>query len=240
MKDAGRVLSIYQTFQHDKSAHEQPRYVDGTPSLFSWPEYQEYRDHNEVLSGLAAYAPFEATLDTATAARKVQGELVSCNYFAVLGKTPVLGRDFSLEDCKSRGASPYIILGQAFWKAKFAMNPNVLGSTVTVNRHPFTVIGIAGEAFAGTSMAAADFWAPMTMQQELRPRGTEIYLDNGRGQGPAARTGGTAEDQRRKHGYARGGLWPGNDSRTSERSAAGVHWACAESLRFLHRNLKAS
>ncbi len=47
-----------------------------------------------------------------------------------------------------------------------------------VNRHPFTVIGIAPEAFAGTSMAAADFWAPMTLQQELRPRGAEIYLDN--------------------------------------------------------------
>src|SRR5690349_8177366 len=110
VKDAGRVVSIYQVFRRVQSAHEQPRYVDGTPSLFSWPEYQDYRDHNEVLSGLAAYAPFEATLDTATAARKVLGELVSCNYFAVLGKRPVLGRDFSREDCKSRGASPYIVL----------------------------------------------------------------------------------------------------------------------------------
>ncbi len=178
VKDAGRVVSIYQTFQHDKSAHEQPRYVDGTPSLFSWPEYQEYRDHNEVLSGLAAYAPFEATLDTATAARKVQGELVSCNYFAVLGKTPVLGRDFSREDCQSRGTSPYIILSQAFWQSRFGRNSNVLGSSIIVNRHPFTVIGIAPESFAGTSMAAVDFWAPSAMQQELRPRGTVPYLDN--------------------------------------------------------------
>ena len=178
VKDASRVVSIYQVFHKDKNGHEQPRYVDGTPSLFSWPEYQEYRDHNEVLSGLAAYAPFEGTLDTATAARKVQGELVSCNYFAVLGRTPVLGRDFSREDCKSRDASPYIILSQAFWQSRFSRNPNVLGSSIVVNRHPFTIIGIAPEAFAGASMAAADFWAPMTMQQQLRPRGVEIYLDN--------------------------------------------------------------
>jgi len=178
VKDAGRVVSLYQIFHQKQNAHEQNRYVDGTPSLFSWPEYQEYRDHNEVLAGLAAYAPFEATLDTATAARKVQGELVSCNYFAVLGKTPALGRDFSLDDCKSRGASPYIILSQGFWQSHFSKNPSILGSSIVVNRHPFTIIGIAPGAFAGTSMAAADFWAPMTMQQELRPRGAEVYLDN--------------------------------------------------------------
>src|SRR5260370_26961554 len=44
VKDAGRVVSIYQVFHKDKNGHEQPRYVDGTPSLFSWPEYEEYRD----------------------------------------------------------------------------------------------------------------------------------------------------------------------------------------------------
>src|SRR5690349_18335115 len=52
VKDAGRVVSLYQIFHQKQNAHEQNRDVDGTPSLFSWPEYQEYRDHNEVLSGL--------------------------------------------------------------------------------------------------------------------------------------------------------------------------------------------
>src|SRR5215471_13585894 len=91
-KDAGRVISIYQVFRHIPD-----RRVSGTRSLFSRSEYEEYRDNNRVLSGLAAYAPFGATLSSAGNARSVQGQLVSCNYFSVLGRTPVLGRDFSSE-----------------------------------------------------------------------------------------------------------------------------------------------
>jgi predicted permease len=164
VKDAGRVVSVYQNFKNVKT-----RNVHGASSLFSWSEYEEYRDNNRVLSGLAAFAPFEATLGTADGARPVQGQLVSCNYFSVLGRTPVLGRDFSGEECKAPNASPYVVLSHAFWETHFGSGPRVLGQSVVVNRHKFTVIGVAPQAFPGTWMSAADFWAPITMEQALMP-----------------------------------------------------------------------
>ena len=93
VKDAGDVISVYQIFNHGRN-----RNVHGTQSLFSWPEYGRYRDENRTLSGLAAYAPVEVTFSAPAASRVIEGQLVSCNYFSVVGTAPVLGRDFSGED----------------------------------------------------------------------------------------------------------------------------------------------
>jgi macrolide transport system ATP-binding/permease protein len=169
VKDAGRVVSIYQIFRHI-----QDRHVSGTHSLFSMTEYEEYRDHNRVLSGVAAYAPFAATMNSSGSARSVQGQLVSCNYFSVLGRAPVLGRDFSDQECRSPDASPQVILSHAFWQTRFGSDPAVLGRSLLVNRRHFTIIGIAPKNFPGTFVTATDLWAPITMQEALNPGQKEL------------------------------------------------------------------
>jgi len=117
VRDSGRVITIYQEYRNVKT-----RNIHGSPTLFSWSEYKQYRDSNQVLSGVAAYHPFGATFGSAQAVRTVQGQLVSCNYFSVLGRLPVLGQDFSLDNCKTPEASPYIVLSHAFWRAQFGMD----------------------------------------------------------------------------------------------------------------------
>jgi predicted permease len=172
VKDAGRVVSIYQNFKNVKT-----RNTHGAVTLFSWSEYEEYRDNNLVLAGLAAFAPFDATLGTAEGVRRVQGQLISCNYFFVLGRRPVLGRDFSGEECKAPNASPYIVLSHAFWKARFGSNPRVVGQPAVLNRHEFTIIGVAPVGFPGTWLSATDFWAPITMEKALMPGNEGLMSD---------------------------------------------------------------
>ena len=169
VKDAGGVVSIYQIFRHI-----QDRHVSGTHSLFSMTEYEEYRDHNRALSGLAAYVPFAATMNSSGSARSVQGQLVSCNYFSVLGRAPVLGRDFSDQECRSPDAGPQVILSHAFWQTQFGSDPTVLGRSLLVNRRHFTIIGIAPKNFPGTFVTATDLWAPITMQEALNPGQKEL------------------------------------------------------------------
>lgn len=169
VKDAGRVVSIYQVFRHSPNRH-----VAGTHSLFSLSEYEEYRDHNRVLSGLAAYVPFGATMNSSGSARSVQGQLVSCNYFSVLGRAPFLGRDFLDQECKSPDASPQIILSHAFWQSQFGSDPTVLGRSLLVNRRHFTIVGVAPKNFPGTFVTATDFWAPISMQEALNPGEKEL------------------------------------------------------------------
>jgi predicted permease len=168
-KDSGRVLSIYQELRNIKA-----RNIHGNRSLVSWSEYEQYRDNNQVLSGLAAYAPFEASFGSAAGVRQVQGQLVSCDYFTILGRAPVLGRNFSSADCKSPGTSPYIIVSHVFWRTHLGGDATVLDKPVVVNRHKFTIIGVAPEGFPGTDMIVTDFWAPITMQEQLVPG--EQYL----------------------------------------------------------------
>src|SRR3954464_4861882 len=78
VEDAGRVVSVYQIFQGDKT-----RRVHGQSSFFSYPEYLDYRDHNEVFSGLVAYTPLVQAAFSSTG-RLLVGQLASCNYFEVL------------------------------------------------------------------------------------------------------------------------------------------------------------
>ena len=93
---------------------------------------------------------------------------VSGNYFDMLGVQPALGRFFHSSDEHGPNSAPYIVLSDAFWRSLFHADPHVIGKTVDVNAHPFTVIGIAPPDFHGTeSFMWADFWIPMVNQQQI-------------------------------------------------------------------------
>lgn len=159
--NSGRVISIYQTFRGSVS-----RNVSGEPSFFSYPEYQNYRDHNHTLSGLAAYAEVKASLG---GVEFLQGQLVTCDYFAVLGIAPAAGRGFGPDECRGADANPVAVISDDLWRKDFHGDPAVMGRTITLNRHAFTIVGIAPKDFHGTEPIASQFWAPVTMQAELLP-----------------------------------------------------------------------
>ena len=157
--DAGRVVSVYQSFRGKIN-----RNANGSISYFSYPEYLNYRDNNHVLSGLAVSANAPASLGGADA-RHIEGQVV--NFFTVLGRSPILGREFSADECAQPDAAPVAILSNLFWTTQFHGDPEVIGSTILLNRRPFTVIGIAPQDFTGTGMTRSSYWAPVVMAGTL-------------------------------------------------------------------------
>ena len=165
--DSHRVVGIYQLF----FGHFR-RNVHGSGSMFSYPEYLEYRDHNHVFSGLTAFQPFvEATVSGYP--QQLTGSLTTCNYFDVLRAPIALGRGFLPSECAAEGSGPVVVLSDGLWRGAFGADPHIVGKIVRLNRQPLTVVGVAGSGFHGTEVIADDFWVPVVMQQLVARAGPE-------------------------------------------------------------------
>jgi len=138
-------------------------------TIQSYLNYKDYRDRNNVFSGLMAYrfAPMSLSLDNRN--ERVWGYLVSGNYFDTLGAQPALGRYFLPEEDKTPGSHPVAVITHACWQKRFAAQ-NVIGQSIRINGHVFTIVGVAPEGFRGTEIAyAPDLFVPMMMAHEIEP-----------------------------------------------------------------------
>src|SRR5579864_1467682 len=124
------------------------------PSVgFNYPDYEYFRDHNQVFAGVLAEGGGGALSMTVSGegshggSQLVRGTMVTGNYFAVLGVTPALGRLFTSEDNKTAGGHPVAILSYDFWRNRFGGDPRVLGRKITLNGYPFTIIGVSRQGF---------------------------------------------------------------------------------------------
>lgn len=172
---AQEVLSIDQILRFRGQGN---RYIHNNEGYVSWSEYRDYRDHNNVFSGVAAYEPYvEATLGGGNA-RQILGTAASCNYFDVLEESPVLGRGFASADCSSVGANAVAILSDSMWRQQFGADPAVVGKPIILNRTAYTVIGIARPGFTGTEPIPSAFWVPVTMDRALEPSENRLANDN--------------------------------------------------------------
>ncbi len=154
------------------------RDVHGEGSMFSYPEYLNYRDHNHVFTGLVAYEPFvDATLAGGTV-QQLSGTLASCNYFEVLDEHPVRGRGFADSDCAASGENAVVVLSDGLWRTRFGADPSLIGKRIILNRTAYTVIGIARPGFTGTEPVSSAFWVPITMQKVLEPVRDRLVEDN--------------------------------------------------------------
>jgi len=150
----------------------------------SYPDYLDLRDRNRSFESLAAYRITEAGLDTAQNPSRVFLFEVSGNYFDALRIQPYLGRFFHASDERRPNSAPYIALSYAYWHTHFQDDRGVVGHVVQVNKHPFTIVGVAPPGFHGTLLFAyPDFFLPMINQEQvegrniLNARGTAwIYL----------------------------------------------------------------
>jgi predicted permease len=140
----------------------------------SYPNYLDYRQQSETLSGIMGYTNFFANLSIQGSSELVVGELVTDNYFSVLGVQPALGRAFSPDEFAAPGAAPVAILSHPFWQTRFAGDPGVLGQTLRMNGIVYTVIGVAPKSFGGMFPAVtAQMWVPVAMVEEVEPLGNQ-------------------------------------------------------------------
>ena len=139
-------------------------------SIQSHLNYKDYRDRNDVFSGLFVYRIVVASLSHSGSNERVWGYLASGNYFEVLGVKPILGRSFLPEEDQTPGSHPVVVLSYTCWQKRFAAEPAIVGRTILLNNHTFTVIGVAPKGFIGTEVAyAPEYWAPMMMAKVIEP-----------------------------------------------------------------------
>ncbi len=137
---------------------------------FSYPDFVDFRDKNDVFSGMIAETLRPLHVSDGDRNEKLAGSIVSGNYFSGLGVDIAMGRDFAPEEDRTPGTHPVAILSHGLWQRRFGADPNVIGRSISINGHPFTIIGVAPQGFQGINTAIRnDLWVPILMQEQLIP-----------------------------------------------------------------------
>jgi predicted permease len=134
----------------------------------SYPDYLDLRDRNRSFEDLAAYNVTGVGLDTGNNPSSAWILETTGNYFDALGAQPYLGRFFHASDEHGPNSAPYIVLAHAFWHTHFQDDHGVVGRVVQLNKHPFTILGVAPPEFRGTlTFLFPDFWVPLVNQEQV-------------------------------------------------------------------------
>src|SRR5260370_28936718 len=144
--------------------------ADNDESVFSYPLYGDFRDRSQVFDGLIARSSAAVNIITHDQAEQAQAEIVSGNFFDVLGVRPVIGRLFSADDDITPGGHPVIVLSHGYWTRKFASSTAILNQTIRVNGLSMTVVGVAPRNFRSVvGGQTPDIYAPIAMKAQLTP-----------------------------------------------------------------------
>ncbi|MDX2153726.1 MAG: ADOP family duplicated permease [Bryobacteraceae bacterium] len=142
---------------------------DSNSGRMSYPDYLDFRDRNRSFEGLAAYEISPAGLDTGSGnPSSVYVCMVSGNYFDVLGIQPQIGRVFHASDERGPNSAPYVVLSHRAWRERFSADPLIVGRTVQLNKHPYTVLGVTPPEFRGTLLFfSAEIFTPFVNQEQI-------------------------------------------------------------------------
>jgi predicted permease len=134
----------------------------------SYPDYQYIRDHDRACSGLFGSSLVTANLGRGRGARQIWSELVTGNYFQVLGVRAGRGRTLLPSDEIAPGRHPVIVISDGLWRRDFGADPDIVGRTVEVNNYPLTVVGVADATFHGTTVVYdVEAYIPVMMAPQL-------------------------------------------------------------------------
>ncbi len=138
---------------------------------FSYPAYLEFRDRNEVFSGVFTSDNFgKADLGVDGHGGLATLEFVSGNYFSVLGVNAAQGRTISPEDDGASGGSAVAVISDSYWTSRFNRDPSIVGKGVTINNSPYTIVGVTPPEFFGMQPGASiGVWVPVTTANLVRP-----------------------------------------------------------------------
>jgi predicted permease len=157
VKSPQELVSIYTTDEHNPGFLGISRY-----------NYEDYRDQNQVFTGVACYGFAPANVLLNGEPSQIFGELVSGNFFDLLGVRATLGRTFIPDEYKTIGAQHVVVLGYSFWQTKLGGDRGVLGRTLTLNGTPFTIIGVAPADFRGlNTLNSPSFWVTTASYKQI-------------------------------------------------------------------------
>jgi predicted permease len=150
-------------------------------NAISYPMYQDFRDKNQVFQGMFCKYSMDFSLAVDGRTELVSGELVSGNYFPVLGVGAALGRVFTASDDLYQGQHPLAVLSYGFWQSRFNGDRGVLGKRILVNGYPLTIVGVSHAGFDGVEAGVSpQIRIPITMKRQMTP-GPWYSLNDRRG-----------------------------------------------------------
>ena len=154
-------------------------YGGDSRNYFSYPMYRDIRDRSSVFNGVIATDAVQVGVQWHNQPELVAGELVSGNYFEMLGVRPAFGRLFVASDDVADNANPVVILSFGYWKRRFGSDPQIVGQNILVNGQPFSVVGVAPPDFHSVVAGQTpEVFVPMMMKPEVTPGWND--LDNRR------------------------------------------------------------
>ncbi len=161
VRDPGSLAMMFMTDEKNKNNQF---------NLFqiSHLNYNDFRDQNDVFSETAAWLGAPINLSGGGEPEQIAGDLVTGNFFSLLGVQPALGRAFLPDEDKVDGAHPVVVLGDRLWKRRFAADSTIVGKAITLNGQSFTVVGVAPVGFQGiNALGGPDLWVPMAMHGQI-------------------------------------------------------------------------
>ena len=142
----------------------------GVEKSFSYPMYRDLRDHGAAFDGLIATAPADIGISRNNAADMAYAEIVSGNYFNVLGVSAAHGRLLTQADDSTPGTNPVAVLSFNYWKTHFGADASVVGQMISINGNPFQIIGVSAPAFQSAVWGEVpDVFVPMSMLDQIVP-----------------------------------------------------------------------
>jgi predicted permease len=146
------------------------QWMSGRLLTTSYPAFEDFRRRNTTFSDMAGvYGYSHAALTWRNAVRAVSGDEVTGNYFDLLGVQPQVGRFFHAVDEHGPDSAPFVVLSDALWRSSFQADRGVIGTTVELNKHPFTVVGVAPAEFHGMERFVwPDYWIPMVNEGQVQ------------------------------------------------------------------------
>ena len=150
--------------------------------MHSYPIYQDYQQKAEPLAEVLCRRLVPASVSVGNQTERVQAEMVSGNYFSMLGVSPALGRVFSSkEDDQVFMGHPVVVLGYDYWSTRFARDPSVIGKKILVNNYPMEIVGVSAKGFAGLDPAESpEIRVPILMKDAMAPDWGWLHMDDRR------------------------------------------------------------
>ena len=147
----------------------------------SHPNFHDYAEQCDAFSGLAIYQWVPVNLASGGAPMQVFAQIVSASYFSVLGVRAEAGRTFQPADDSAPGAARVVVLSHGLWQRRFGSDPRIVGSVITVDRQPFTVVGVAAKGFRGTDVGREpQLWVPSMTYRTILPAPYNDWFDSRR------------------------------------------------------------
>src|SRR6266849_6144283 len=146
------------------------------PFPCTYPDVEAIRDGQQSFTGIAACGFAQMSLTGKAKPERVWGMLASANYFDVLGVRPILGRGFLPVEDEKPGGAPVAVISYRLWQTHFGANPNIVGQTIEINQHRYTIVGVTPAVFQGSQTGVrTEIWVPIMMEAQLNSLGDLLH-----------------------------------------------------------------